>query len=84
MIKACEATDPQSCFNRALDDEMMFVLLARDIVAPRLVRMWVLERIAYGKNKWGDKQITEALECADRMEHQQAAGIRDRARMANA
>ena len=28
------------CFARALDDEPMFVLLARDTSAPSLVRLW--------------------------------------------
>ena len=41
-IKAIELTD--GCFARAEDDEPMFVLLARDGSAPRLVREWAVLR----------------------------------------
>jgi hypothetical protein len=33
MIKSKELSDPQSCMSRARDDEMTFVLLARDLCA---------------------------------------------------
>ena len=75
MIKREELTNPQSCTNRAKDHEMCFVLLARDAVAPHIIRQWARERIRLGKNKPDDAQITEALRCAEVMQDQHS-GIR--------
>ena len=71
MIKSKELTDPKSCMSRAKDDEMTFVLLARDAAAPFAIRAWAQERIRLGKNKIEDTQIIDALWCADAMEHSQ-------------
>jgi hypothetical protein len=68
VIKREELTNPASCMSRARDDEMVFVLLARDAAAPYAIRSWVQERIRLGKNQPGDPQIEEALSCAARME----------------
>jgi hypothetical protein len=73
MIKRLEMTDPQSCMSRAGEDEMTFVLLARDICAPDTIRDWVANRLGAGKNKFSDPQIQDALECAREMERQYAA-----------
>jgi hypothetical protein len=60
------------CFAKAMDDEPMFVLLARDPAAPALVRAWALERktdIATGKRPASDMaQVFEAEQCATKME----------------
>lgn len=37
MIKRDEVSNPNSCLNRAKDDEMVFVLLARDEAAAHMV-----------------------------------------------
>jgi hypothetical protein len=66
--KRDELTNPDSCMNRAKDDEMTFVLLGRDAAAPVAIRAWVEERIRLGKNAPADPQIVEALQCAERME----------------
>lgn len=68
MRKRDELEIPTSCLNRAADDEMLFVLLGRDVAAPAAIRAWVAERIALGKNKANDAQILEALRCALAME----------------
>jgi len=65
MRKTEELADQNSCLNRAKDDEMLFVLLGRDIAAPAAIRAWCKERIRLGKNKRDDAQIREALACAD-------------------
>ena len=57
---------------KAKDDEMTFVLLARDIAAPSTIRYWASERIRTGKNKPEDAQIVEAFECATFMEKQRS------------
>jgi hypothetical protein len=68
MRKRDEVEYSESCLNRAVDDEYIFVLLARDPAAPVALRAWVAERIRLGKNVPEDAQIVEALDCARRME----------------
>lgn len=76
MIKNKELTDPNSCMNRAGDEEMTFVLLQRDKAAPTVIRVWAAERIKLGKNKPEDSQILEALACAATMEANPYAGVK--------
>jgi hypothetical protein len=72
MRKTEELSDQNSCLNRAKDDEMLFVLLGRDIAAPAAIRAWCRERIRLGKNDFEeDEQIAEALQCAVAMERDQ-------------
>ena len=68
MLKSEELADPNSCFNRARDDEMIFVLLERDIAAPEAIRYWVTKRLRSGKNQSDDPQIIEAVAIAQKME----------------
>jgi hypothetical protein len=68
MIKRDEIEHPESCLNKARDNERLFVLLARDAAAPVAVRAWVAERLRLGKNQPDDAQIREALDGASRME----------------
>ena len=71
MRKAEELTSPNSYMTRADDDEMTFVLLARDVAAPAIIREWCRLRCnVYLKNRPLDAQITEALACASEMERQ--------------
>lgn len=67
MRKREERDNPESCFNRAKDDELVFVLLERDHAAPAAIRAWCHERIMRGMNKPEDAKITEALRVADMM-----------------
>lgn len=68
MLKADELGNPNSCMNRARDDEDLFVLMGRDIAAPATIRFWCTQRVTLGKNEASDTQIREALACASRME----------------
>ena len=70
MRKQFEMNDPDSCLNRAQDNEMLFVLRGRDITAPETIREWCAKRILRGKNKLEDKQIQEALLAAELMERE--------------
>jgi len=54
--------------SRAEPNEMVFVLLGRDPIAPIVIRIWCMLRVLISKNQKNDKQIVEALECADVME----------------
>lgn len=74
MRKWEEMWKPESCMNRAADDEMTFVLLGRDAAAPSVIRFWAGERVRRGTNEWSDAQIVEALECANRMESERKRG----------
>jgi hypothetical protein len=73
MIKRDELNDPNSCLNRAADDEWLFVLRAHDVAAPATIEEWCRIRIEMGKNtvSSADTQITEAYECAWQMRLQQ-------------
>lgn len=80
MIKAEELANPESCINKALDNEMVFVLLERDKCAPEAIRYWAYLR-AGGKplrffpdlpasppEDPNVRQLTEAYATADRMD----------------
>ena len=68
MLKKDEISNPNSCLNKAKDDERIFVLRAKDLAAPSAIREWVSCRIAIGLNNPGDAKIIEALDCARLME----------------
>lgn len=89
MLKRDELTNPNSCINKARDDEWVFVLLQRDSAAPEAVRAWIEARIAMGKNKPDDPKILEAerwieaVECpCGTCEHRLADDARDRRTLA--
>ena len=63
MTKRLIESDP--CFIKAMTDEPCFVLLARDPMAPALVRLWVAARrvaIAEGGRPMSDLSQVEAAE----------------------
>lgn len=64
MIKKYELSDPNSCLNKARDDEMLFVLLWRDAAAQAAILAWAKQRVRLGKNKIDDPQIVEAIQSA--------------------
>lgn len=68
MRKLNELANPNSCLGRAEDNEMLFVLMGRDIAAPVAIRAWIQERIRTGRNQPGDSQLEEAEQCARTME----------------
>ncbi len=70
MKKRDEINDPNSCLNRAREDEPVFTLLGHDVAAPATVRFWAKERIRLAKNRADDAQIKEALKWADESENE--------------
>lgn len=68
MRKKDELAKDHTCMSHAHPEEMVFVLLSRDVAAPVAIRAWVAERLRVGKNVDTDPQIVEALECARTME----------------
>jgi hypothetical protein len=62
LKKIDEIKNPNSCFNKARPEELIFVLLERDEATPIAIQAWIEARIRLGKNSADDKQITEARE----------------------
>lgn len=69
-----ELADPNSCFNKAGDDEPVFVLRAKDRVAPAVVRDWAHR--AKGAGVHDDEKVKEAMDHALRMEEWRAKNVR--------
>lgn len=61
MNKLAEIADPNSCWNKAQNDEPVFVLLGRDFASLTAVLNWVVVRCKFKLNKFEDDQIQEAL-----------------------
>jgi hypothetical protein len=74
MMKLAERDSPNSCFNKALETEYVFVLLARDAAAPVAIRAWITERVRLGLNAPGDAKLVAAEETAIRMTGQRVNG----------
>lgn len=70
MKKRDEILDPGSCWNKAGEEEMIFVLRAKDPAAPDTIRAWCLERARRGRNNPSDPKISSALGIADAMEEE--------------
>lgn len=68
MIKCIELSDPKSCLNKAEQNEMIFVLRAKDPAAAATVRAWIKERISMGLNEYTDPKIQDAENCACTMQ----------------
>lgn len=68
MRKKDEISKPGTCLAHAHPDEMVFVLLSRDVAAPATIRFWAAERLRLGKNVESDPKIREALDIARVME----------------
>lgn len=71
MTKAEELANPNSCLNKAKDDEMLFILRAKDVCAPFAIAEWIRKRIEIRMNRWTDPKIQEANRCVDTMVSQQ-------------
>lgn len=67
MRKVDEILKADSCFNRAQNSELIFVLLERDEAAPIAIQSWIEARVRLGKNSADDSQIIEARKILDQM-----------------
>lgn len=68
MRKLDELILPDSCFNKAADDDLLFVLIQKDPAAPATIRFWIEERIRLGLNAQGDAKLASAESLAHRIE----------------
>lgn len=72
MIKSDELLNPNSCLNRAANDEPIFVLRANDINASNLVTVWAIKYMN-SKGGWANMdarqqaKFSEALAAAHAM-----------------
>jgi len=71
MGTKAEETAPGAtgCLAKAAGDEPLFILRAKDMLAPGVVRVWVHYARASGVP---EEKLNEALELAERMERWQA------------
>lgn len=60
MTKHEEKRDPDSCWNKALENEPVFVIRAKDPVCGLIVNLWCAIRINAGLNMRGDDKLTDA------------------------
>lgn len=79
MLKREEIETPTSCLNKSQDDEPIFVLCARDKLAPEVIRKWacmlIVAATATKDRVLANRQhhkAAEAFELAGRMEGWQA------------
>lgn len=61
MLKIQERSIPTSCWNKAKDDEVVFVLKSTDKAMSTTIRFWIDKRVELGLNESGDDKIQEAL-----------------------
>jgi hypothetical protein len=64
-LKRYEISDPNSCLNRAADDEPVFVLRAKDPLAAKLVEDWAAKAVLEGLHD--DAKIQAAYRFAQAM-----------------
>lgn len=66
-FKRTELSDPNSCLNKAQDDEMIFVLRAKDPCAGIAILAWINARIDQKLNTIDDEKIKSAYRAIDAM-----------------
>lgn len=64
MRKVDEIADPNSCLNKAADEEYIFVLRAQDMTAPMLVKAW----LGWNHATLSPEKIAHAEACIAAME----------------
>ena len=76
MNKRQMLNDPQSCLNKAGDDEIIFVLREKDLTTAGAIRDWVKRRTTgvLPLNKMTDPKILEALSIAGEIEWNHSQG----------
>lgn len=72
MLKKDEIATPDSCLNKAKDDEPIFVLRGKDPAAPATLAKWINRRVELGLNDYGDRKTLEAANLMAEMQQYQA------------
>ena len=63
MKKKAELKNPNSTLNKADDEEMLFILKAKDISSPKVILNWIAENLETAS----EAKLHEAFICALRM-----------------
>lgn len=71
MTKKEAIENPNSCWNKAGDDTIVFILIDTDEAMPDAIRAWINKRLASGKNFLYDPKIVSAEEVAAAVEAKQ-------------
>jgi hypothetical protein len=66
LTKREEIDNPNSCLNKAADDEPVFVIRAKDSLAPVIVRRWAAHLEGMGG---APQKVAEARAWADKAEN---------------
>ncbi len=75
MIKSEELSNPNSCLNKAKDDEILFVILDRDLAFAGTILYWIEKRIQLGLNKRDDLKMIETANCVQKVLRKQQERI---------
>jgi len=67
VTKQDEIRNPNSCLNKAGESEPIFVLRAKDLTSPNIIRSWA----ELNKGTLDKEKYYEAIELADKMEEWQ-------------
>jgi hypothetical protein len=65
MTKQENIDNPNSCWNKAAPDAVVFVLKDTDPSFAATVKFWAGERVRLGCNGWTDDKIRGAIQTAD-------------------
>lgn len=68
--KAENILNPNSCWNKAANEEPIFVLRSTDTLAPDLIRTWAALYRSRHREAWSadrESKYNDALRCADAM-----------------
>lgn len=76
MRKKDEVADPNSCLNKAKDDDILFVLKDTDQAMVDTVLYWIKRRIELGLNQQGDAKMTEAAQLANAVRMKQSGVLK--------
>ena len=68
MTRSENLSDPNSCFNKANNDEPIFVLRAKDLTSIQVIAYWIHLRIQSKMNTRLDTKMQNARELMAEME----------------
>lgn len=68
MTKKEAIEDPNSCWNKAHDNDIVFILIQKDPQAPKTIQLWAAMRVLFGNDDLNAPKITSALDIADKID----------------
>jgi hypothetical protein len=77
MKKFQERLQSDSCWNKAKDEEYVFVLLERDATMASTIEYWCTMRVDMGLNTWEDEKIVSAMDLVNYLRGKQSGQARN-------